>query len=411
MGSQQQFCLRWNNHQTNMIGVFDNLLQSETLVDVTLACDGFSLKAHKVVLSACSPYFQSLFLDNPCKHPIVILKDVKFSDLRALIDFMYRGEVNVSQDQLSALLATAETLKVKGLAEVTSGMNDKDLEAATNSTQQSAILPQDENISSRSSPAPKRKRIRLRRRSGGGSAVSDTEDEVQEVVPLAQPVDLLEAKVEINENNYTSCSQASGEVPVPVPIPIPIPIQDQSAVGGSPAEPAQIDLSPITVNAESVFPSGSIIDIAKELASKANSTVTVIPTDARRTNPVISTIKSSGLPVSNVQPTTSTPLPSTSGTQQVMASGQDSSRSRRMVFSYGSGTKKLSRNGIRYRWNSERACMELSSWNEMDMQAAIDGIRNKTMTLTEAAIEFNVPRNTLWYRARRSGIDTNVKKA
>ncbi|RWS05165.1 Protein bric-a-brac 1-like protein [Dinothrombium tinctorium] len=72
-----------------------------------------------MVLAACSPFFQSLFMSNPCKHPIVILKDVRFVDLKAIIDFMYRGEVNVSQDQLSALLKTAETLKVKGLAEVT----------------------------------------------------------------------------------------------------------------------------------------------------------------------------------------------------------------------------------------------------------------------------------------------------
>ena len=64
-----------------------------------------------MVLAACSPYFQSLFLSNPCKHPIVILKDVRFVELKAIIDFMYRGEVNVSQDQLSALLKTAETLK------------------------------------------------------------------------------------------------------------------------------------------------------------------------------------------------------------------------------------------------------------------------------------------------------------
>lgn len=70
-----------------------------------------SLKAHKMVLAACSPYFQSLFLTNPCKHPIVILKDVRYVDLKAIIDFMYRGEVNVSQDQLSALLKTAEMLK------------------------------------------------------------------------------------------------------------------------------------------------------------------------------------------------------------------------------------------------------------------------------------------------------------
>lgn len=102
-----------------MLNVFDQLFQNEALVDVTLACDGLSLKAHKVVLSACSPYFQSLFLDNPCQHPIVFLKDVRYSDLKALVDFMYKGEVNVSQEQLNAVLETAESLKVKGLAEMT----------------------------------------------------------------------------------------------------------------------------------------------------------------------------------------------------------------------------------------------------------------------------------------------------
>lgn len=109
--SGQQFCLKWNNYQSNMSEVFQNMLLNENLVDVTLACEGANLKAHRMVLAACSPYFQSLFITNPCKHPIVILKDVRFVDLKAIIDFMYRGEVNVSQDQLSALLKTAETLK------------------------------------------------------------------------------------------------------------------------------------------------------------------------------------------------------------------------------------------------------------------------------------------------------------
>ncbi|KAK8767633.1 hypothetical protein V5799_005585, partial [Amblyomma americanum] len=118
MGSQQ-FCLKWNNHQSNMLAVFYQMLSNEALVDVTLACEGLSLKAHKMVLSACSPFFQALFAENPCKHPIVILKDMRYTDLRAIVEFMYRGEVDVSQDDLMALLKTAETLKVKGLVEDT----------------------------------------------------------------------------------------------------------------------------------------------------------------------------------------------------------------------------------------------------------------------------------------------------
>lgn len=117
----QQYCLRWNNYQNNLTNVFDQLLQSESFVDVTLACDGHSLKAHKMVLSACSPFFQTLFFDNPCSHPIVILKDINWDEMKAVVEFMYRGEINVSQEQLAPLLKVAEMLKIRGLADVSRG--------------------------------------------------------------------------------------------------------------------------------------------------------------------------------------------------------------------------------------------------------------------------------------------------
>uniref|UniRef100_A0A1I8P033 BTB domain-containing protein n=1 Tax=Stomoxys calcitrans TaxID=35570 RepID=A0A1I8P033_STOCA len=121
MDDDQQFCLRWNNHQSTLISVFDTLLENETLVDCTLAAEGKYLKAHKVVLSACSPYFATLLQEQYDKHPIFILKDVKYQELRAMMDYMYRGEVNISQDQLAALLKAAESLQIKGLSDNRSG--------------------------------------------------------------------------------------------------------------------------------------------------------------------------------------------------------------------------------------------------------------------------------------------------
>jgi Cys2His2 zinc finger developmental/cell cycle regulator len=114
----QQYCLRWNNHQHNLLSVFEDLLNHEAFVDVTIACDGLNLKAHKMVLSACSPYFQSMFYNTPDKHPVVFLKDVRYDEMKALLEFMYRGEVSVDQENLSSLLKVAEGLKIKGLADV-----------------------------------------------------------------------------------------------------------------------------------------------------------------------------------------------------------------------------------------------------------------------------------------------------
>nr|ABJ17042.1 IP14843p [Drosophila melanogaster] len=121
MDDDQQFCLRWNNHQSTLISVFDTLLENETLVDCTLAAEGKFLKAHKVVLSACSPYFATLLQEQYDKHPIFILKDVKYQELRAMMDYMYRGEVNISQDQLAALLKAAESLQIKGFSDNRTG--------------------------------------------------------------------------------------------------------------------------------------------------------------------------------------------------------------------------------------------------------------------------------------------------
>ena len=46
-----------------------------------------------------------------------MLKDAKFTDLKALVDFMYYGEVSVEHGRLSSLLKTAESLKVKGFVD------------------------------------------------------------------------------------------------------------------------------------------------------------------------------------------------------------------------------------------------------------------------------------------------------
>ncbi len=136
----QYYSLRWNNHPANLVSVFSGLYTSETLVDVTLAAEGKHIQAHKMLLSACSDYFQSLFSINPCQHPIVILKDVHFEDLETVVQFMYNGVVNVSSDKLTGVLKvsassndvlvtltlvrifyvflqTADTLQIKGLGE------------------------------------------------------------------------------------------------------------------------------------------------------------------------------------------------------------------------------------------------------------------------------------------------------
>jgi len=113
----QRFSLKWNNYQSHLVTAFESLLGEGDFVDVTLGVEGRRLSAHKMLLSACSPYFRELLKGNPCQHPIIVLRDIKYDDLHSLLQFMYNGEVNVAQDQLNSFLKSAESLKIRGLTD------------------------------------------------------------------------------------------------------------------------------------------------------------------------------------------------------------------------------------------------------------------------------------------------------
>jgi len=124
--SSENFCLRWNDFESNVSGAFRDLRQEADFFDVTLGCpDGKSLQAHKVILSACSSTFKQMLRDlarssqNP--HPYIFLRGVGFADLQAVLDFMYHGEVNVAQEDLNSFLAVAEELQIKGLTQKEGG--------------------------------------------------------------------------------------------------------------------------------------------------------------------------------------------------------------------------------------------------------------------------------------------------
>jgi len=115
-GSTEKFGVRWNDFESNMSSAFQELREEKDFFDVTLACEDEQVGAHKVILSACSHFFHAVLRRNPHSHPLLYLKGVKFAKLLPILDFMYRGQVDVAQDDLNSFLALAEDLKVKNLS-------------------------------------------------------------------------------------------------------------------------------------------------------------------------------------------------------------------------------------------------------------------------------------------------------
>ena len=111
----EKLCLQWNDFKDNVNFAFETLRKDSDFTDVTLACEDGQLEAHKVILAASSPFYRNIFKRNKHAHPLIFMRNVKFVDLEAIIDFLYCGETNVFQQNLDSFLALAEDLQLKGL--------------------------------------------------------------------------------------------------------------------------------------------------------------------------------------------------------------------------------------------------------------------------------------------------------
>jgi len=190
--ASEKFCLKWNDFENNISVAFRDLRDEKDFFDITLACEDSQIQAHKVILSACSPFFRNVLRNNPHQHPLIYLRGMKYSDLESVLNFMYHGEVNIAQEQLNSFLAVAEELRVKGLTQNQNGEpagNNSKKRASSPTPGKSKPLPADPSgppPSKRSRPAPPPQ-----------PPVID-DDDIQEVVPVkSEPKELVTPSISV----------------------------------------------------------------------------------------------------------------------------------------------------------------------------------------------------------------------
>jgi len=187
--ASEKFCLRWNDFESNISTAFRELRDDKDFFDVTLACDDEQIQAHKVILSACSPFFRGVLRRNPHAHPLLYLKGVKFSDLQSVLNFMYHGEVNVAQEELNSFLAVAEELRVKGLTQNNQGGSS----GASSKKDSFSTAPRPQAAAPRiPDPVPPPKKPRP---AAAPSYSGHDDDDIQEVIPTVKTEPLQAAAV------------------------------------------------------------------------------------------------------------------------------------------------------------------------------------------------------------------------
>ena len=124
---QQNLNVQWQDFSFHLKGTLHDMLKTEEFTDVTLVCDDLKeLRAHKVILSACSSVFRQMLQGRNNPNSIVFLKGVSQINMDLILQFIYNGETAFPQDNLETFLDVARSLNIKELSDV--GVNSKPLE-------------------------------------------------------------------------------------------------------------------------------------------------------------------------------------------------------------------------------------------------------------------------------------------
>ena len=114
---QDNYSFKLNDFDKNSSSLLRGIRYETDFKDVSLACEGGKVSAHKVILSGCSSVFKSILQKNPHSHPFIYFKGANLCDLRALLDFIYKGECRVPRERITTFLSLAEELNVNGFSE------------------------------------------------------------------------------------------------------------------------------------------------------------------------------------------------------------------------------------------------------------------------------------------------------
>ena len=108
--------IKFNDFPQNLVSFHQNLREDTYFSDVTLVGDGdLQIEAHRIILCASSPFFNTILKKNKHFHPIIYMRGLKAEVLSALIDIIYNGEASVYQEDLDRFIMIAEELQLKGM--------------------------------------------------------------------------------------------------------------------------------------------------------------------------------------------------------------------------------------------------------------------------------------------------------
>ena len=160
----EKYNLTWDTFREHLQLMFKELFfDEEKYSDVTLVCDDqIQFKAHKIVLSACSPVLKKIIDSNQSQHPLIYLRGIQSYEMESILQFMYLGEGKFYQERMREFIKVAQDLEVKEISDGVEMPNEEEtiIEDDIPENEIEETLP-DENQSQIYNPKPRRARSQI----------------------------------------------------------------------------------------------------------------------------------------------------------------------------------------------------------------------------------------------------------
>ena len=115
----EKYNLTWDTLRENLQLMFKELFfEKEKYSDVTLVCDDQTqFRAHKIILSACSPVFKKIIDNNQSQHPLIYLRGIQSYEMESILQFMYLGEGKFYYERMGEFIKVAKDLEIKEICD------------------------------------------------------------------------------------------------------------------------------------------------------------------------------------------------------------------------------------------------------------------------------------------------------
>ena len=153
---QEKYKLSWNTYSDHLREMMKEMMTSDIYTYVTLVCDDKKqLKAHRNILSACSPVFKDILqIDTRNIQPMIYLRGIEHSEMESILQFIYFGEASFYECRLDELLLVAKSLGVRELSDFVRPELHLNIEKSKSKTQNmdhetpadEAVYPKKENL-------------------------------------------------------------------------------------------------------------------------------------------------------------------------------------------------------------------------------------------------------------------------